>query len=149
MLIKYKQTAYVAVSGEEFSQINDLSQIYELFMNRTVDGFGGFEMSFALSRIFFQDENHLPTGIPQELPDVSRIFQYDGEFTEKICSFERTEMDSFAYNLREDSLCTKLGFVGMGIWNFLYELHDCCNLAEQENKNLYLIEENDEYILER
>ena len=32
---------------------------------------------------------------------------------------------------------------------FLYELHNCCTLAVIENKNLYLVEENSEYILER
>jgi hypothetical protein len=150
VLIKYKHTDYFVASDEEFLQIKDLSQIYELCINKKgVDGFGGFEMTFALSRIFFQDEEHIPIQISTDLPDVSRIFQYNREFVEKISVFERAEMDSFAYHLREDSLCIKFGFEGMGIWVFLYELHDCCSLAIKEDKNLYLVEENSEYVLER
>ena len=58
-------------------------------------------------------------------------------------------MDSFGYQLREDSFCQRYGFESMGIWVLLYELHDCCNLAAKVSKNLYLIEEESEYISER
>jgi hypothetical protein len=140
----------LVVSDEEFAQINDLSQIHDLCINRdVVDGFGGFDMSYALSRIFFQDEEHIPTALSKDLPDVARIFRYNREFIEKISSFVRAEMDLFASHLREDDLCVRLGFEGMGIWVFLYELHDCCSLAIKQGKNLYLVEEENEYVLER
>ena len=66
----------IVAASEEFLQINDLSQIYELCINKNgVDGFGGFEMTFALSRIFFRDEEHIPIEISKELPDFSQVFQ--------------------------------------------------------------------------
>ncbi len=150
-MIKYKYTLYFVASDEELLQINDLSEIYEISVNETngIDGFGGFELVFALSRLFFQDEKHIPIKVDKKITESPNVFQYDRDFVEKVSSYERAEMDSFAYRLREDSLCTKFEFVDMGVWVFLYELHDCCSLAVKENKNLYLIEENNEYILER
>ena len=106
-------------------------------------------MVFAVSRIFFQDEKHIPRGIYTEIEDISRVFQYGEDFIDKIASYKREEMDSFASRLREDDFCKKRNYVGMGLWVLLYELHDCCMLAVSENKNLYLVEENSEYILER
>ena len=150
MLIKYKHAELFTASETEFSLIRSLDDIYSFPEKYKVFGcFGGLEARFALSRILFGDENHIPIQLDKEITGASRVFRYDEEFINTISAFQRGEMDSFAYRLREDEFCKKYGYEGMGIWVFLYELHDCCTLAFGKKNKIYLIEENDEYVLER
>ena len=119
MLVKYKHAEYFIASAAEFSRIKVWSDIFELMEKYEVSAsYGGFEMVFALSRLFFSDEKHISQEISSKIPDISRMFQLDREFTNKIASYKKEEMDSFAYRLREDEYCRQNEFVGMGLWNF-------------------------------
>jgi hypothetical protein len=150
MLIKYNHTDFFIASDCEFSRINLLDDYFSFLGKKEVfPGFGGFEMVVAVSRIFFDEEVHIPNEIDKNLPDVSRIFQYEQDFVENISSFERQSMDLMAYRLRGDKYCRKNEFSGMGLWSFLYELFDCCSLAIKKNKNLYLVEYKSEYIFQK
>ena len=122
MLIKYKHTGLFVTSETEFSKIKVWDDIYPSGKQYKLSDFpGGFEMVFAVSRIFFQDEKHIPRGIYTEIEDISRVFQYGEDFIDKIASYKREEMDSFASRLREDDFCKKRNYVGMGLWVLLYE----------------------------
>ncbi|HQU84294.1 MAG TPA: hypothetical protein PKY59_14250 [Pyrinomonadaceae bacterium] len=137
------------MSEEEFSQIvtfDDLFSIYEKY--NVSAGHGGIEMAYAISRQFFGDEKHIPKQIETDIPFVIKAFVYDKEIPEKIASYNRDEMDSFGYLFREDEYCRENVETGMGLWSFLYFLHDCCTLSIKENLNLYLLEEKGELFQE-
>lgn len=153
-MIKYKHTFFLVASEAEISKVTNQDDLYSL-LDVTYEncgsgsGFGGFEMVFELSWVFFQDEKHIPKEIDANIPDVSRIFQYKKDFVDKIISLKKEEMDPFIYQLKEGKFCKRINFVGFGLWNSMFVLHNCCTFAANEDKNLYLIEEEDEYISER
>lgn len=146
---KIQPVEFYVMTEDEFSQILHSKDLFDIFEKYNVNaGYGGFGMVYAISRQFFGDEKHIPKQIETDIPFVLRAFVYDKEVPEKIVSYDKSEMDSFGYLFREDKYCRNNVLTGMGLWNFLYELHNCCSLAVKENLNLYVIEELNELFQE-
>lgn len=146
---KIHPVEFYVMTEDEFSQISNLKDLFDISEKYNVSaGHGGFGMVYAISRQFFGDEKHLPKQIEVNVPFIIRAFVYDKEVPEKIASYDRNQMDSFGYLFRKDRYCRRNVSTGMGLWSFLYFLHDCCSLAVKENLNLYLLEEKGELFQE-
>ena len=85
MLIKYHHTEFLVASEGEISQVksqDDLNSLFYILFDKhgVASGFGGFEIVFALSRIFFHDEAH----IPKKLIKIFLKFQKSINMTESL-----------------------------------------------------------------
>ncbi len=130
--------------------MKDWKDLFRCFEKYEVSaGYGGVEMIYPISRLFFQDDKHIAKDLNKTFEDGSRLFKWNQDFILKVAKYERDKIDSLAYLLREDEYCKKNNYNGMGLWNFLYELYDCCKKAKDYNLNLYMVEENGEYVLEK
>ena len=135
MLRKYRPAVYFVASKEEFDLIEEFNDLFNLIdLYEIADLYGGLEMVFALSRIFFNDEEHIPVEVQNNFSTVNKSFHYTNEFIQKLASYEKEEMDRFGYLLRDDEYCQKIEFDDMGVWVLLYELHNCCSVAVRKNK---------------
>ena len=140
---KYNHANFFVASEPEIYQIKSWQDIFQLIDKYEVcASYGSFDMVFALSRVFFQDERHIPKKVKIDASNISFLYKYDREFVEKIGQMDREEINKLAYILREDAFCQKNKMVGMGLWNLMYELNNGCKVALEKKLNLCLIEEN-------
>ncbi|MEP6900150.1 MAG: hypothetical protein ABJA66_00285 [Actinomycetota bacterium] len=134
---------YFIANSNEVTNLKNFEDLFALMQR--YENFGGisdFQAVYSLSRLFFQDEKHIPKDIHKHLADSSKIYLFGEDFVTKIASFDREEMNSLASMWREDEYWKAKNYFGMGIWSDLYELYDLCKIALRENKNLNLVDES-------
>lgn len=100
-----------------------------------------FQEVYSLSRLFFHNEEYIPTDIQKTLDDGSKFYQFDSQFIEKAASLGFEEQCNLSAIWLNDKFWKGMNPNGMDLAGFLMELTVLSKIAIKENKNLYIIEE--------
>lgn len=135
-------TAYLVASEIEISNSqnwNDLMPLFERY--EVMAGMIDFQEVYSLSRLFFHNEEYIPTDIQKTLDDGSKFYQFDSQFIEKAASLGFEEQCNLSAIWLNDKFWKGMNPNGMDLAGFLMELTVLSKIAIKENKNLYIIEE--------
>ena len=151
--VKKKSLEFFVATDDEVANLDDFERLFELICKYEIiaSGAKNFQDFKLLSNFFLQNEKYVPKKIVKTIRKTLKneklifdIYKLERTFTKNVA---RIEKDKLA-NPDSIEFWQSRGYFSQGTWNCIFGVHNLCNFAIKDGKNLYLVEEANELRME-
>ncbi len=139
---------FFVATDAEVARLNDWAELFDLVSRYGIiaSGAENFKDFKLLSNFFLQGEEYFPKKIIKTIQEHIEdetyrfgIYKLERNFIENVAQIDKAKLD----NLDSIEYWQSRGYYEQGIWNCVYGVHNLCNYAIRDGKNLYILEETE------